>query len=184
MNNPKRGIADNYAIKNVKKPFTATGNCLRALLMLCLATLSCQLSANQQEITPATISYGDLSEKINDDIRLNIIKQNDASLVSDLLTGKATGKTRDEILQTQQAMELNELTASSRALTLSINDSYSPEFTIYNASTMLFDDFDEDGYYQTLSVIFDPDVYSYDGNDIQTVYARLYLSENGGPWFH
>ncbi len=48
----------------------------------------------------------------------------------------------------------------------------------------LQDDYDGDGYYQTLTVVFDADIYSYDGHDLGEVYARLYLSENGGPWFH
>lgn len=51
-------------------------------------------------------------------------------------------------------------------------------FWIYNADVELISDLDGDGYHHALNVIFDVDV-DYDG---ATVYAKLYLSREGGPW--
>ncbi len=54
------------------------------------------------------------------------------------------------------------------------------DFSIFDATTFLLHDDDGDGYYHYFSVIFDPDV-SIGSAD---VYAKLYLSRNGGPWNH
>ncbi|WP_049752964.1 choice-of-anchor H family protein [Psychromonas ingrahamii] len=126
------------------------------------------VNADQLKTTQSTVSYGVLSAAINNQMRLNIINTNYSSVFSDQLIGKATGKSRDEQIIFQDSLLLYR--------------SYAPEFTIYNASTRLHDDLDSDGYYQTFSLVFDADIYSYDGYDSSMVYARLYLSENGGPW--
>jgi hypothetical protein len=52
------------------------------------------------------------------------------------------------------------------------------DISIYDASTNLISDFDDDGFYHRFSVGIDVDtVYSE-----SWVYARLYLSYEGGPW--
>ncbi len=51
-------------------------------------------------------------------------------------------------------------------------------FEIYSADVRLVADLDYDGYHHALNVSFDVDV-SYDA---ATVYAKLYLSRDGGPW--
>jgi hypothetical protein len=51
-------------------------------------------------------------------------------------------------------------------------------FDIYEADVALISDIDGDGYHHAISVFFDVDV-SYDS---ATVYAKLYLSREGGPW--
>ncbi len=58
------------------------------------------------------------------------------------------------------------------------------DFTIYQAYSHLYDDFDEDGFYQTFTVTFDADVYGFSVGEPANVYAELYLSRNGGPWEH
>ena len=58
------------------------------------------------------------------------------------------------------------------------------EFAIYEASSRLFEDDDNDGFYQTFSVTFDADVYGYYPNQHADVYAEMYLSRDGGPWVH
>jgi hypothetical protein len=128
------------------------------------------VNADQLKTAQSTVSYGVLSAAINDQIRLNIIDTNYTSVFSDQLIGKAMGKSRDEQIAFQDSSF--------------VYGHYAPEFTIYNAFTRLHDDFDFDGYYQTFSVVFDADRYGYDGYDSSTVYARLYLSENGGPWIN
>ena len=56
------------------------------------------------------------------------------------------------------------------------------DFTVYDAYSALFDDYDGDEFFQTFSVIFDVDVITYAGIDEADVYAEIYLSRNGGPW--
>lgn len=56
------------------------------------------------------------------------------------------------------------------------------DFTIFEAFSQLYDDFDSDGFYQTFSITFDADVETYGGHDDAYVYAEIYLSRNGGPW--
>ena len=51
-------------------------------------------------------------------------------------------------------------------------------FEIYDADVQLTGDFDGDGFYHALNVYFDVDVNYGDA----TVYAKLYLSREGGPW--
>ena len=51
-------------------------------------------------------------------------------------------------------------------------------FLIYDANVFLLSDLDGDGYYHALNLTFDIDV-SYES---ATVYAKLYLSRDGGPW--
>ena len=54
------------------------------------------------------------------------------------------------------------------------------DIIIYDASTELISDFNDDGFYHRFSVTIDADtVY-----DTSYVYARLYLSFEGGPWNH
>ena len=53
-------------------------------------------------------------------------------------------------------------------------------FSIHDAETVLLQDEDDDGFYSELRVTFDADVDS--GNSI--VYARLFISYEGGPWNH
>ena len=55
---------------------------------------------------------------------------------------------------------------------------YDQQFSVYDADVYLMSDLDGDGYHHALNVFFDVDA-SYDE---ATVYARLYLSHNGGPW--
>ena len=55
---------------------------------------------------------------------------------------------------------------------------YGGDITIYDAFTTLISDFDHDGFYHRFSVAIDADtIYS-----TSWVYAKLYLSYEGGPW--
>ncbi len=55
---------------------------------------------------------------------------------------------------------------------------YDQYFSIYSAGVELLADIDGDGFHHRLNVIFDVDV----DYDAATVYAKLYLSREGGPW--
>jgi len=126
-----------------------------------------------------SISYGELSKNLTTDDRLAITQENKATLIVDQYIGKATGKTRAEILN-------NKKNKISKTSTLTRSKSYSnyDEFAIYGATTYLQDDYDSDGFYQTFSVSFDADIYSYTPSQLGEVYALLYISKNGGPWTH
>ena len=54
------------------------------------------------------------------------------------------------------------------------------DITIYNTSTELISDFNDDGFYHRFSVTVDADTIY----DTAYIYARLYLSFEGGPWNH
>lgn len=51
-------------------------------------------------------------------------------------------------------------------------------FWFYDATTEIYYDDDQDGYFYGLTVYFDADTDYFDAN----VYALLYLSRDGGPW--
>ena len=51
-------------------------------------------------------------------------------------------------------------------------------FSIYSAGVELLSDIDRDGFHHAVNVIFDVDV----DYDAATLYAKLYLSREGGPW--
>jgi len=53
-------------------------------------------------------------------------------------------------------------------------------FSIFDAQTVISRDDDDDGFYHRLRVSFDADV----SDGTAWVYARLYLSLEGGPWNH
>jgi len=55
---------------------------------------------------------------------------------------------------------------------------YDSDITIYDAWTTLISDFDDDGFYHRFSVGIDADTLS----STSWVYAKLYLSYEGGPW--
>lgn len=55
---------------------------------------------------------------------------------------------------------------------------YDQLFEIYEADVQLISDLDGDGYHHAFNVYFDVDV----SVDSATVYAKLYLSREGGPW--
>jgi hypothetical protein len=53
-------------------------------------------------------------------------------------------------------------------------------FEVYSADVQLLSDLDSDGYHHALNVSFDIDV----SNEGATVYVKLFLSRDGGPWSH
>ncbi len=64
--------------------------------------------------------------------------------------------------------------------TVSNTGRYLTDFFIYDATTELISDFNFDGYYHRFNVSLDVDtVY-----DTAYIYAKLYLSYEGGPWNH
>jgi|GEM_PF-866125 len=167
-------------------------------------------SALASGLNHSSVSYGSKTNQFTAETRNLVIAQNSNSLVYDQLIGKALGKTRkDIIIQKQQtvkklqnsldknSIDNNAETQSNKnnlttlyaplapSLTSPVNVRvYTPEFSIYDASSFLEDDIDGDGFYKTFGVVFDVDVYNPNGNENSVIYAELYISTNGGSWKH
>jgi hypothetical protein len=155
--------------------------------MLLLANLLNSTNAIADEKT--SISVGVLSKNLTTDLRLTIAKENTTASIIDQNIGKATGKTRADIINSN--VNSNKLSippskslSKGKVLAQSRSHNNYPDFAIYGATTLLQDDYDSDGFYQTFSVSFDADIVSYTHNQLGEVYALLYISNNGGPWTH
>jgi hypothetical protein len=155
--------------------------------ILLLANLLNSTNAIADEKT--SISVGVLSKNLTTDLRLTIAKENTTASIIDQNIGKATGKTRADIINSN--VNSNKLSippskslSKGKVLAQSRSHNNYPDFAIYGATTLLQDDYDSDGFYQTFSVSFDADIVSYTHNQLGEVYALLYISNNGGPWTH
>jgi hypothetical protein len=92
----------------------------------------------------------------------------------------AARKTREQVI----AERLSDMDTSAKLRSASqrLDAGIYHEFSIYEASSRLFEDIDYDGFFRTFSVTFDADVHSFSMGEHADVYADLYLSRNGGPW--
>ena len=63
---------------------------------------------------------------------------------------------------------------------VNISYNHADEIILYDASTELISDFDDDSFYHRFSVSIDADTIY----ETSYVYAELYLSYEGGPWNH
>jgi hypothetical protein len=59
-----------------------------------------------------------------------------------------------------------------------IANRYDQQFLVQDADVYLISDLDGDGYHHALNVFFDVDTSKHNA----TIYVKLYLSHNGGPW--
>jgi len=128
---------------------------------------------------PFSVSQGAFTSDISDEQRKNVIEINKHAHIADQVANIATSKTREEILNSTTS-RLNKSNKGQKSQ--KNNQYYDADFSIYGATSFLIDDLDGDGFYQTFSIVFDADMYSYTYNQIGEVYALLYLSKNGGPW--
>jgi len=152
-------------------------------------TSAVDTNANLKNNSSYSVSLGMLKVDLNQQTRSSIIQAIKSTELPDQLSGKATTKTRTEIVNGN-----NKTAAIQRKLAKSLpiedankqplSHSLFADFAIYGARSYLQEDYDEDGYYQTFSVTFDADIFSYTANKLGHVYALLYLSKNGGPWKH
>jgi len=141
-------------------------------------TIADEISSNQ-DATRSTVSYENFSHKLTDAARIDAISMKESLNTSDAESNKATGLTREVILEQKASQKSKEKLSN-----LVESREFSTNFSIYSVLTSLYDDFDGDGYYQTFNIIFDADVYSYTNSEVAEVYALFYISENGGPWTH
>jgi hypothetical protein len=162
---------------------TVNSNSLRKLFLLMTLSLFSftQVTASELNSNQYTVSQGALKKSINEKQRQHIIEVNRLVETPDQLSGKATAKKRDTIINDSNKSVLKSKSSNTIQKT---NNNYYADFSIYSAVSFLHDDYDGDGFYQTFSVTFDADIYSYTDNPFGEVYALLYLSKNGGPWTH
>ena len=86
---------------------------------------------------------------------------------------------QSEPLSSAKTAESENYAASAAAQKFAgVANRYDQLFEIYDADVHTISDIDGDGYHHAINVYFDVDV-SYDS---ATVYAKLYLSREGGPW--
>ena len=83
-------------------------------------------------------------------------------------------------LQKQSSLQGSDLSLrQSNRLTTSSMDPV--QFDLFDAWVELSGDLDQDGYYHNIKVSFDADVNT---QTTEAVYAKIFLSYQGGPWFH
>lgn len=158
-----------------------------SIILKCVVFIAINLfvlsQSNASEISAEqyTVSQGTFKKELNDERRKMIIETSKLSKKPDQLTGKASSKSREVMIKKQKYSVKK--SSKNNILHNSNHNDYA-DFAIYGASSLLQDDFDGDGYYQTFSVVFDADIYSYSSNQFGEVYALLYLSKNGEPWTH
>jgi len=117
------------------------------------------------------ISQSEQKDLSSADLRNQFLNQDKSVKVLDKLLTQGTGQNRKEAL-TQAQQQKSVTNNSIRHL----------EYRIYDAHTHLIGDEDNDGYYQKFSITFDADSES---SYWETVYAKLYLSSDGGnTWLH
>lgn len=134
---------------------------LSALLALPVSSIAATEVTTDESRTTRSISFAGSSE-LDKAAKDALLKQAEADVMAPLLK--------------------EGFRVESRPLAVHIvNSSYSGgDITLFDASTDLISDMDYDGFYHRFSVTIDADtVY-----DTSYVYARLYLSYEGGPWNH
>lgn len=179
---------------NIPEKFNFVDKFLLSTLAVLLFLLAIQIlmmlfgfnkvHAQEQVISSLkTVSYGQKQYSFSEQDKLNFIEQSREQAFSDQDIGKASNMTRTQMLN---STSLNKNTLASESTTMATVNStyYGYDFLIYDAQSYLYDDFDEDGYYQTFGIVFDADVISNVINERADVYAEMYLSKNGGPWTH
>lgn len=144
--------------------------------LLLISTFASNVTISSELVSS---SFGELSSKLTNDIRHIVSTESSHTMIPDQYIGKATGKTRAEMI----AEQVRQIPQTKSLLQTKSYNHYA-DFYIYGATTLLQDDYDSDGFYQTFSVIFDADMYSFTQNPLAEVYALLYISKNGGPWTH
>ncbi len=129
------------------------------LVMLSMPVMA-QTSSDTRISRSISFNTSNEIDKATKDVRL---KQVDADIMDPLIKDGF----RAEALTTGISIE-------------NINYSHTGEIIIYDAVTELISDFNADGFYHRFSVSIDADTIY----DTSYVYAKLYLSYEGGPWNH
>jgi len=148
-------------------------NSASTFLSILVLTLVLSFFHSNELVAAERISYSiDTNKKTNSTIELKTVLDTNIQKAPALII-KGEQQAIDSIDTSNRIYIGNPLTAN----TLSLN-SIAPVFSIYDASVQLIHDYDFDGYYHHFSVTFDADIDA--GSAI--VYARMYISYEGGPW--
>ena len=89
-------------------------------------------------------------------------------------------ESRDALTRARPTEAENYAQSALAARQAGIANRHDQLFEVYSADVQLLGDIDGDGYHHFFRVIFDADV----DYDSATIYAKLYLSREGGPWSH
>lgn len=154
---------------NEKSSYAALVKITSVITALIMLTSQAMAQSTTQQLN--SISYGNYQYKITTEIRRNVTESNKLVALSDQQLGIATTSSRT-ILANRQMKPTYQ------------NHTIGVEFSFYDAQTYLEEDLDGDGYYQTISINFDADIYSFSGVFSSEVYAELYISRGDEPWQH
>ena len=133
-----------------------------AISFIALTCLSLPLQAEETAVTPVTRSISYLADTATDEsTRAEALDQADAEVLDTLVT---------------QGFRAESVPVGIIVETSTYD--YSVDISIFDAATTLISDFDDDGFYHRFSVAIDADTIY----DTSWVFARLYLSYEGGPW--
>lgn len=191
-------------IFNIQQYFFST----KRISSLFIMTLSCVLTSTitqANENSSTTLSYGSFSTQVetsHNTVQVGVGVGVDVISNTDKVKSNRNHQPRNQIALTKQSSDIGTVTNpedfdqittnqidQASALSLKSYENvyaveYSADFSIFDVTSILDDDFDVDGYYHTFTIQFDADVYSYTGQDTREVYALLYLRLDGGPWIH
>ncbi|ANO50281.1 choice-of-anchor H family protein [Woeseia oceani] len=125
----------------------------------------------------AVTAYAQAASSVNDnEVRVTASRQ----IVRGGRDGAATETVRHEFpaLQTAGARQNSAAEKLSGASSVTRSQAISDDFWFYDADVILFNDFDNDGFFYGIDLLFDADTYF----EAADVYAVVYLSLEGGPW--
>lgn len=131
------------------------------LLIISLLTTSASAETTTQMQTSKSISYSSQTEGMDKQDRDQLLQQSQKN------SGQTSSKLDYRLESASLSLEIS-----------SIEYFDSHDFYIYDASSSLISDIDSDGFYHRFSINIDVDTYLSEA----LVYARLYLSYEGGPW--
>ena len=129
------------------------------VILLAIAMLGLNLNAGAAETQPSSRSAGKLKLDQSVDLR-QLLRQ------------------QEPLVNARSAVSENYAASDDELRLAGIANRHDQLFEIYDADVNLISDFDGDGYHHAINVSFDVDVSA----DTATVYAKLYLSREGGPW--
>ena len=163
-----------YSLKNVNLEFKK--HLKQSAIMITFiitATISISSFAEDEEGITST-SYSVAKDQVITQNNKDAFDQVELPALAEQAREKAVNKERS-------ATKVNNNNMSD---TISANINH--QFSIFSANASLIDDFDSDGYFRSFAVTFDADVLNYHDelHTFSLVYAKLYLSKNGGPWLH
>ena len=113
----------------------------------------------------------------NDEIRQSLTSQG-SNITRGSVGDGSTSYDEFEALNLEGTRSPKKASSVQQKMGAAVSQSGDPNFWFYDADVELFSDFDHDGYYFGIDLLFDADT-SY---TVADVYAVIYLSYEYGPW--